>query len=412
MIHDSKNRECKNRRHLYNNGKRKECGKCYKIKPYSEFYSKKDGLRSICKECNKLSVAMESFKNKSLIFTNIYNGKFDGKCSNCDIDISFLPTIDFHHQDRKLKQINWRNNRFKYWKEMMFIFEKERVVPLCRNCHSLQNAENFKDFKEIILKEDLFEYSAEKIHQIIDNYVKQRVNKYAKNFKFRVVEWVKKRFVIEKLYGSKCIGCGKINIYNNLPALEFHHITKADNINKLRWTKIKKYEIEEIINMLIRQNCVCLCSNCHTLIHSIQFRNVVDEILEINYSNKFKSFFKEILRNIYNFKLQRIDGKDPLRILFKQGEAWKKYILQIHKINLNEGTNMILPIKLMNNLEISKRHLKRVIDNLKKRDLIKIIKNDDKQFLRLTAKANNRINNILQDTQYARYLEQSLKKKI
>ncbi|MFX0044186.1 MAG: hypothetical protein ACFE8L_14830 [Candidatus Hodarchaeota archaeon] len=412
MIHNHNNREFTNRRHLYKNGKRKECGKCHKIKPYSEFYSKKDGLRSICKECNKLSVAIESFKNKLLIFTNIYNGKFDGKCSNCDVDISFLPIIDFHHKDRKLKQINWRHNRFKYWKEVMLTFEKEGVVPLCRNCHSLQNAKNFIDFKEIILKKDLFEYSAERIHQIIDNYVKQRVNKYAKNFKFRVVEWVKKRFVIENLYNGKCIGCGKINVYNNLPALEFHHITKVDNNNKLRWAKIKKYEIKEILNMLIRQNCVCLCSNCHTLIHSIQFKNIVDEILEINYSNKFKSFYKELLRNINNFKLQSVDVKDPLHILFKQGEAWKKYILQIHIINLNEGTNMILPLKLMNNLEISKRHLNRVIDNLKKRDLIKIIKNGEKQFLRLTDNTNKRIKNILQDSRYVHYLEQNLKKKV
>jgi len=413
MIHDINEREQSNRRTLYNDGSRKECGRCHKIKPYHGFYSKKNGLRSTCKECNKYIVTKQAFTNKLLIITNIYNRKFNGKCSNCDIDVTFLPAIDFHHPNKKIKQISWRNNRFKNWIETMLIIEKESVVPLCRNCHSLENAKNFNDFKEIILKKDLFEYSAEEIHQIIYNYVKQRVNKYVKNYKFRVTEWVKKRFIIERLFDGKCVGCGKVNIYNNLPALEFHHIPTRDDVNKLRWSKMKKYDLKEITKLLKKQNCVCLCSNCHTLLHSKQFKNVVDEILEKNYLNKFKSFLNELLNNLNNSEVKWIDIEDPLRILFKPGEAWKKYILQIHSINLNERNNIIMPIKLVNETNISKRHLKRVIGDLKKRDLIEIIQNnDDNLYLKLTNAAYKKIKKILQDERYTNYLKQYLKKNI
>ena len=97
-------------------------------------------------------------------------------------------------------------------------------------------------------------------------------------------------------------------------------------------------------------------------------------------------------------------------ILFKQGEAWKKYILHIHTININEGTNMIIPMKLKNNLDISKRHLRRIIYNLKLSDYVEIINNDEKLYLKLTDNAYNRIDEILQDKRYTNYLEQNLEK--
>jgi len=295
----------------------------------------------------------------------------------------------------------------------MLTFEKEGVIPLCRNCHSLENAEIFKKFKGIILKEDLFHYSPEEIHQIINDFVKLKVRNYVKNYKFRVLEWVKKRFIIEKFYNGRCVGCKKVNIYSNLPALEFHHKSKREEeIDKIRWANIKKYEIKNIAQLLKKQNCICLCSNCHTLLHSSQFRNVVDDILEKNYSIRFNSYLKELLNNINEFKVQWLDFKDPLRILFKPGEAWKKYILQCYSIVLNECTNIFTPKKILSNIKVSKRHLKRVIENLKEKKLIKIVQNDgDNLYLMLTVKASNKINKMVQDKRYNNYLRQFLKKR-
>jgi len=41
-----------------------------------------------------------------------------------------------------------------------------------------------------------------------------------------------------------------------------------------------------------------------------------------------------------------INFKDPLDLLFKQGDAWKKYILHIYSITLNEKTSQVLPLEL------------------------------------------------------------------
>lgn len=412
MVQNNNRREKNKVKNLYNDGYRKECGRCHQIKPHSEFYLKKKGLRSTCKTCNKYIVTKQAFSNKLLILTNINNGKFNGKCSNCENDISILPSIDFHHPYEKIKQNNWRNNRFKNWQDIMVTFEKEGVIPLCRNCHSLENADIFQNFKEIILREDLFHYSPEEIHQIINNFVKYKVKNYVKNYKFRVLEWVKKRFIVEKFYNGKCVGCKKVYIYNYLPALEFHHKFKRDEIDKIRWSKIKKYEIKKIAQLLKKQNCICLCSNCHTLLHSGQFKNVVDDIFKNKYSIKFNSYLKELLNNINEFKVQWIDIKDPLRILFKQGEAWKKYILLCYSIVLNECTNIFTPKMILSNIKISKRHLKRVIENLNKKKLIKIIRNDgDNLYLMLTIKASKKINRMIQDKKYNNYLKQFLKKR-
>ena len=401
-----------NRRNLYNDGTRKECGRCHEIKLHNEFYSKKDGLRSICKNCNKLVVAEESFKNKLLIFINIYEGKFNGKCSNCDIDFINLPSIDFHHQNKKLKQIRWRDSRFKNWTKLMLSFEQESVVPLCKNCHSLENASLFYDFKDIILREDIFEYTAEEIHQIVYDYVKKSKKKYIKNFKFRVIEWIKKRFVIEQMYNGKCVGCGKINVIHNLPALEFHHISKTGENDKLRWNKIKKHSVNDIIEILIKENCVCLCSNCHTLLHATKFVIIAEVIFEKDFSDQVKSLFEEISRNSKNFKLRMSSINDPLSLLFKQGEVWKRHILHIYILNQIEGVDIISCIKVKNNLNISNRHLRRVTENLNKRKLIEIIRNEEKTYLRLTNVAREKINKLLQDERYTRYLEYNLKKNL
>lgn len=409
MINDSSTREKHKRNFLHNNGRQKECGICHKIKPYSEFYSKNEGLRNICRECNKIVVAKESFIHKFLIFANIYNGIFNEKCSNCDIDVAYLPAIDFHHSKRDLKQVTWRDNRFKNWKKMMLTFEEERVIPLCKNCHALENAKNFQDYKELILNKDIFKHTAEEIHQIVSNYVKLRINNYVKNFKFRVIEWLKKRFIIEQLYDGKCQGCQKINVFNNLPALGFHHIFKTDAIDKLRWRKIKKYGVNKIARLLIEEKCICLCSNCHTLIHATQFSNVIDEILDHNYVIKYKSLLKEILSNIDRFKLLRTDIEDPLRILFKQGEIWKKYILHIHFITINENVKEIKSKELLKNLYISNRHLNRVITNLSKMGLIEIVHKSENSVLKLTPNAYNSINKMIKDKRYNHYIEKNLK---
>ncbi|MHA2184917.1 MAG: hypothetical protein ACXAAI_07950, partial [Promethearchaeota archaeon] len=296
--------------------KGKNVGDVIRLSYTMSFTQKKNGLRNICKICNKYIVALESFKNKLSILINIYNGKFNEKLCKCDIPLIYLPAIDFHHQNKHLKQFNWRDNRYKDWRKIMLNFEKESVVPLCRNCHSRESAKIFNDFKEIILKEDIFEYSAEEIHEIIFNYVNKRVEKFRKNYKFRVMEWLKKRFVIEKLFDGECIGCRNTNIFNNLPALEFHHVSGAVEVNKLRWAQLKKYNIVDITKKLRDEKCVCLCSNCHNILHSTQFKEVILKILGKKEKYDYNSELNDLRKNVDCFEFKNINIEDPLDLLF------------------------------------------------------------------------------------------------
>ena len=72
-----------------------------------------------------------------------------------------------------------------------------------------------------------------------------------------------KRLTAIKLCGSKCTVCGESRHW----VLDFHHkkekFDTISNLKKYRWSIIKK-EIK---------NCILLCGNCHTDLHSSDGRN-------------------------------------------------------------------------------------------------------------------------------------------
>lgn len=95
--------------------------------------------------------------------------------------------------------------------------------------------------------------------------------------KIQVKKFVRKRFVLEQLYNGQCVGCGKITIYDNLPALEIHH--RNEELKTFaKWQEIANLDCEDILKLLINEDCVCLCSNCHVFIHS-KYHNLIDEII-------------------------------------------------------------------------------------------------------------------------------------
>ncbi|MFX1455408.1 MAG: hypothetical protein ACFFDB_08540 [Promethearchaeota archaeon] len=158
----------------------------YKIKG-NYFASNHHQLRSI-----------ESFTNKFKIISNIYQGKSKGMCTYCNSDIKFLHTIDFHHSDLTIKETKWEDRKNKDWKETMELFEKEKIIPLRGNCHSREQANVFNNYREVILRKNLFEKSAHQIEKLIHDKVKDLETQYNRNIKFRIVEWLKKRSIIEQ----------------------------------------------------------------------------------------------------------------------------------------------------------------------------------------------------------------------
>ena len=225
---------------LYNDGVVKECGRCHEIKPHKEFGLKSGGLRSICRKCKKKKDAFDFFRNKFLLVINLTNTQYRGRCVKCNINFVFLPVLDFHHTNPELKRTTWRKNRRKNWKILLWLFEKEQIIILCKNCHSRVSTEIFNEFKEVILNKDLFKFNGNIIKKLVYDYVRKKKTKNIKNCKFRVIEWIKKRSVIEQLYEGKCIGCEKVTVMNNLPALDIHHRTEPQTkTRKIRWAKSK-----------------------------------------------------------------------------------------------------------------------------------------------------------------------------
>ena len=249
--------------------------------------SEKESIRCLRKEY-KLLVEME-------------NGKYGGKCSNsnCSTDFKRLPAFDFHHEDSKIKTTSWNEIMHKKYNLIKDTLESQKVKPICKNCHLPKNAKIFNDFKDLILKKDLFIYSSKKIDNILNLKVEKfdkenDINYTVASLKFEVKRWIKKRAVVEQVFNGECISCGE----NRLPSLQMHHTDKDIKVHK--WGDIsRKWNIRELINdFIIEEECVCLCGNCHAMVNTKNFENNVEKVLGGKYVHEVKADYKKIKLDI------------------------------------------------------------------------------------------------------------------
>ncbi len=251
--------------------------------------SEKESIRCLRKEYKLLIEMNDSY--------------YGGKCSNpsCTTDFKRLPAFDFHHEEQKIKTTTWNEIMHKKYDEIKNTLESQKVKPICKNCHLPENAKIFNEFKDSILKKDLFTYSSHNI----DEFLNLKVNKFVKendtnytdaSLKIEVRRWIKKRSVIEQFFNGKCISCGE----DRLPSLQMHHTNKELKVHL--WGDIsRKWNIKELINdFVIEEECVCLCGNCHAMINTKNFENNVEEVLGANYVQEVKADYYKINRAINN----------------------------------------------------------------------------------------------------------------
>ena len=55
--------------------------------------------------------------------------------------------------------------------------EQQDIKLLCNNCHSLKDSKIFNNFRDLIMREDLLNYSAKQIDEIIDKVITAYLNK-------------------------------------------------------------------------------------------------------------------------------------------------------------------------------------------------------------------------------------------
>ncbi|TFG11594.1 MAG: hypothetical protein EU531_11395 [Promethearchaeota archaeon] len=276
---------------LYNNPEKeeRECSKCHQIKPYSNFKNRSDYShikRSICKTCN---IKMEAYRLQMMSWINkIHAIKFVtnnlNKCQICnDVGIENLPVFDFHHPNAKLstelarEKGFWKSIRYKSWVKIKNELINQKVIVICRNCHAMIGASFFNKYiKTINLFNDPKRITPKKISE-----------KYIRN---ELKTFIRKKKIFLELWNGRCNNCGfgiTENRIENLPALETHHLNpKIKSFHNFHKLCFLTSDMEKLKNILIKDNCICLCSNCHILEQSTFFIENRKEIYR-RYKQKF-----------------------------------------------------------------------------------------------------------------------------
>ena len=404
---------------LFNDGKQKECGRCHQIKPHTKFKVRHDKrkdkpyLRSNCNQCKNELNQIYILKNKHKIISNIYNGKFKGKCPECETRFYMLPAFDFHHLDNNYKltqRIRFRGN----WTKTMDRLQHEKVIPLCNSCHLKKQTTVFNKVKEIVLRKNNFEKNLLgieiNIHQYLKSILKPEENKHLHQIK----SWIKKRIVTEKLYKGSCIGCGE----NDLSTLQFHH-RESEKKSYRSWTQINSLNVSEIMEKLIKDDAVCLCGTCHKMAEARHFKENMSEIVESKDLDELKTYYEKLNRNINNYsfpkqrekqvkhktqvirdKLERLEIKLQTKALQESkeyqtayGEAWKKYLYHINNL-IDKGKKVQTKI-LAETVGVNTRNTRKNLQKLIAKGMILINGEHNNRTIELTEKGRNEAKNKL-----------------
>jgi len=310
------------------------------LKPYSEFYSWKNkngeiNHKNLCKTCEIVKGNIyKSVKKIKCIITS-----FPKPCSNCEIDDAFIPVFNFHHLNPKLKKEGWAKINGKGIDYILNWIKREQVISLCNNCHNKIHSKylNQDSFREIILDPELFLKSGQELRQIVKDktqYLKEK--KTRANIQGKIFEWIKKRFVIETLIGNHCPGCG-LTVLDNLGAFEMHHINPE--LKKSKWHQLENKTIPQILRGLVDEQCIWLCSICHSLITS-NFEERAKETFELIYSHEqvakklklVEERFLKINTAVKNYKPNVNDfDYDPL-FYVHQDNIWKYNFIKLHEL--------------------------------------------------------------------------------
>ena len=294
-----------NLQELFDDGERKECGRCHEIKSINEYGARmsqgKKRFFSRCKDCRLDINQIYQYKNKVKIIQNIYNGKLNGKCQMCNTDLKKLPSFEFHHLNPKLKSVKGIS-MYRNWEQTMRQIENEKATILCTNCHTKQRSTHYIKYEKIIQENKLTHLAT---NNQITQYVKNKIPKVDYDARRQVVRSIKKLIVINYLYEGKCVGCGDVSTKNNLPALQFHHIDKINPyIMSKTYVNLRNLEIKNILKRLRTENCVPLCGNCHRMEQSIHFKKNFKDIIKPAYWNQIKEFYDIIEKNLREFKFK------------------------------------------------------------------------------------------------------------
>ncbi|TFG22642.1 MAG: hypothetical protein EU529_09920 [Promethearchaeota archaeon] len=299
-----------------------------------------------------------SGKLKIYMVKNIYNGIYfkngNGKCPDCiregfiiNTDISRLEAIELHHfsdvkeldfSAKKIYDIFTKNQSDPHVLEKIIaLMESENVRLICRNHHQLLHAKNYNTFQYFINWEKLLSFPAEIIFILaktcVNNYreTKALSKKHKEQIVLRLIGEIKKKYIIELIYGPYCHTCGEINTIKFLPSFAFAHLnSEMKTINASRLYD-KGLTCIEILRILKKERGAYICANCHTVfdykdfnLFKIIYDNNVDYKTALNDYKRVQEKFT-IIQNIVN-------AKNPLDKSINISEVFEWYIIAIYKM--------------------------------------------------------------------------------
>ena len=354
----------------------KKCTRCKKnlpIEDFEKYYGERgqtdlrSSRSSYCKECRSELRLINLLKKKYYIIKTIFNGK----CYECDTGLEYLPCFEFHHINPDLKTTVWNHIKFRSIDNIKKWIKEENVVLLCSNCHELKKDKYLTDFQNLILKSDLFKRSPEDIDELINLAINKHptyinFKDFKRNIKIQIKKYIRKRYVFNQLYFGKCTGCGKANVLNFLPALELHHLNPDKLLLKSNWRDIANQDCISIIGQIIKEDCICLCSNCHILVASKMNSYLVEVIEDSVTRTLFSKNYTKIISNVSNFNINRskIDLRSPLKLKFSQDEFWKIHLMQIYIFLNNNNKNDFRVVDLAKILNHKPRSVRYYLDKL------------------------------------------------
>lgn len=297
-------------------------------------------------------------KIKLYLIKNIYNGKYfkegKAKCPEClkeglikNTDISRLEALEFHHNTNKKENQFTVDNLYNmftknqanthFLEHLISLMESEKVILVCRNHHHMLHESYFKYFNYLINWENLFSLPAELIHLLIRTSVENhRLTrnlpiKFKKEIRRRIKSYIKKRYIIECVYGEYCPTCVEFNTKKHLSAFHFNHEDKkTKNIEASNLYSL--HSCSEIVKILEQERGGYICSNCHTVIHYEKF-HLLDEIYENK--NVVKRILEDYNSVSKNFTIIHYNSSlvgNPLKKNFKITESIERYLTAIYEI--------------------------------------------------------------------------------
>ena len=327
---------------------------------------------------------------KLYVMKHIYKGKYyycvNGiaicpECLNKGFTVNTsLPRIrskEFHHEDMRLEGysvnelyrlfVNDRGNP-NFLRDLIKKIENESVVLKCTSHHSIINAIHFQNFKKLISWEniprefpykDIFDLPAEIIHILVkicvDNFSlpeplpgrqivrDQNINERRLNVRKYVIDFLKERYIIDRIHGGVCLVCGEFNTKDHLPAFEYSHLFKKSELTPEERKKREKYTItylyrtftcSEIVKEMEKryQKGGYLCSNCHRVIH--KDLSIIDKIYdEPNMFNKILEDNENTIRKHKQNLVYYIESiENPLKPQRDRHVTFMEYLIALYEI--------------------------------------------------------------------------------